>query len=526
MKINLTQKIVSGVARSTGSTSSRQASSGQAIVLPLFSGSKPVLHKEISAENKKFIETTLKFFDGGEKSAKVLRLPEGKDVMTVVLLGLGDKKSWTHRKFFLVVRRIVGIAKSEKIKEVGFSLKDLAAKVADDEALKLIAVNLIKADYDFNKYKEVPKEGWPKIDSIYIGVSKINKKLEHSLEEGIIIGEEVNRSRDLANTPGGDMTPQVLANDVAQSGKRAGFTVKILDEKEIEKLGMGGVIGVSKGSSEKPRFIIAEYWGNPSSHSFSVKTSAGKKVTAGKGKNQAPLVFVGKGVTFDSGGINLKPGDSSYEMHMDMTGGASVIHALAAIARLKLKINVVALVPAVENMPSGSSYHPGDLLRTITGKTIEVLNTDAEGRVILADGLGYAQKYKPDLIVDVATLTGSAMGALGLRAMAIFTDDQKLSKKIQDLGEETNELGWPLPLWDEYFEDIKGTFGDVANSAKTRYGGAITSALFLKQFVGLYPWVHLDIAPTMTTIDGDYLAKGASGTAVQLLVELARTRVL
>lgn len=485
-----------------------------AIVLPIFTGAKTVLPKEISIEGKNFIETALKFFEGGEKSAKVLRIPNGKDVMTVVLLGLGDKKVWNHRKFFLAVRRIVGIAKSEKIKEIGFNLRDLTPKVTDDEALKLVAVNLMKADYDFNKYKEVPKEGWPKIDSIYISVSKINKNLERALEEGIIIGEEVNLSRDLANTPGGDMTPIVLANDAVKSGKRAGFTVKILDEKEIEKLGMGGIMGVSKGSSEKPRFIIAEYWGNPTSH----------KATKGKEKNEKPIVFVGKGVTFDSGGINLKPGESSYEMHMDMTGGGAVIHAIAAIARLKLKVNAVALVPAVENMPSGSSYRPGDLLRTITGKTIEVLNTDAEGRVILADGLGYAQKYKPSLIVDVATLTGSAMGALGLRAMAIFTDDQKLSKKIQDLGEETNELGWPLPLWDEYFEDIKGTFGDVANSAKTRYGGAITSALFLKQFVGQYPWVHLDIAPTMTTIDGQYLAKGASGTAVQLLVELARTR--
>jgi len=475
---------------------------GTAIILPIFSGSKPVWPKEISTESKKFIETALKFFDGSEKSAKVLRIPDEKNVLTVVLLGLGDKKSWTRRKFLLAVRRIVGVAKAEKIKEIGFNLKDLAARVADDEAVKLMAINLIKANYEFNKYKEVPKEGWPKIENIYTSVSKANKKLERALEEGIIIGEEVNRSRDLANTPGGDMTPKVLADDAVNSGKRAGFSVKVLEEKEIERLGMGGVIGVSKGSSEKPRFIITEYFG-------------GKK-------KDAPIVFVGKGVTFDTGGINLKPGDSSYEMHLDMTGGGSAIHAVAAIARLKLKVNVVALVPAVENMPSGSSYHPGDQLKTITGKTIEVLNTDAEGRVILADGLGYAQKYKPSLIIDVATLTGSAIGALGQRAMAVFTKDNKLQKMVLELGERTGERGWPLPLWDEYLDEIKGTFGDVANIGKTRYGGAIHGAIFLKQFVGSYPWVHLDIAPTMTTIDGEYLAKGASGTAVQLLVELAR----
>ncbi len=473
-----------------------------AIVLPIFSGTKPVLPKEISTEGKKFIETTLKFFDGSDKSAKVLRIPDGDRVMTVVLLGLGEKQVWTHRKFFLAVRRIVGIAKAEKIDEISFNIKSFAPKVSEDEALKLAAVNLLKADYEFNKYKEVPKEGWPKIKTIYITVPKLSKKLENAVEEGVIIGEEVNRSRDLANTPGGDMTPKVLADEAVKSGKSAGFSVKVLDEKEIEKLGMGGIMGVSKGSSEKPRFIIAEYFG-------------GKK-------SEKPIVFVGKGITFDTGGLNIKTDNYMNSMHMDMTGGGAVIHALAAIARLKLKVNVVGLVPAAENMPSGSSYRPGDLLKTITGKTIEVLNTDAEGRVILADGLGYAQRYEPSLIVDVATLTGAASVALGERAMAIFTDDKKLSKAIQDLGEETNELGWPMPLWDEYFEDIRGTFGDVANLGKTRFGGSIQGAIFLKQFVGNYRWAHLDIAPVDSTIDGQYLARGASGTSVQLLVELAR----
>src|SRR3989344_1343835 len=202
---------------------------------------------------------------------------------------------------------------------------------------------------------------------------------------------------------------------------------------------MGGVIGVSRGSAERPKFIIMEY--------------------CGAGKSKKPLVFVGKGVTFDTGGLNLKPTEGIYEMHLDMSGGAAVINALAAITKLKLRINVVGIVPAVENMPSGSSYHPGDVLKSITGKTIEVLNTDAEGRVILADGLGYAQKYKPELIVDVATLTGGAVVALDQRAIALFTNKDELEKVFRDLGEKTTEPVWPLPVWDEYLEDIKSTFG-------------------------------------------------------------------
>ena len=208
------------------------------------------------------------------------------------------------------------------------------------------------------------------------------------------------------------------------------------------------------------------------------------------------------------------------EMHMDMSGGAAVIRTVVLAARLNLKKNIVGLVPAVENMPSGSSYRPGDILKTMSGKTIEIGNTDAEGRVILADALTYAERYQPRLVVDVATLTGAAVAALGQRASALFTKNEKLSRLFERLGEESGEYVWPLPLWDEYEEDIKGTFGDWNNSGKTRWGGAITGAMFLYQFAKKYPWVHIDIAPRMTSIDGDYLAKGAAGAPMGLLVRL------
>ena len=291
--------------------------------------------------------------------------------------------------------------------------------------------------------------------------------------------------------------------------------MKILGEADIEKLNMGGILGVAKGSAERPRFIVLEY--------------------AGGRKTEKPVVLVGKGVTFDTGGLNLKPSDGIYEMHMDMSAGAAVIHAIAALARIGTKKNVVGLVPAVENMPSGSSYRPGDLLTTMSGKTIEVMNTDAEGRIILADALTYAQRfYKPQTIVDIATLTGAAHVALGNHASALFMNDAALERPLREAGERTGDFVWPLPLWEEYEEEIKGTFGDVANVGKTRYGGAITAAVFLWQFVkagaGMNskrqtketPWAHLDIAPRITATESEYLAKGATGVPIALLVEFLR----
>jgi leucyl aminopeptidase len=263
-------------------------------------------------------------------------------------------------------------------------------------------------------------------------------------------------------------------------------------------LKMGGVLGVAQGSVEEPKFIIYEYFGT--------------------NKKERPIVFVGKGVTFDTGGLSLKTYEYMIDMHYDMSGGSAALHGVIAASRLGIKKNLVALIPAVENMPSGSSYRPGDILHTMSGKTIEVLNTDAEGRIILADALTYAEKYKPMLVIDIATLTGAAAVALGLRASAIFTKEEKLQRMCVEAGEETGDYLWPMPLWEEYESDIKGTFGDWANVSKIKYGGAITAAIFLYQFAKNYPWVHLDIAPTMSSIEGQYLSKGATGSPIRMLI--------
>ena len=435
---------------------------------------------------------------GNGKQDEIFRSEDGSQK---IMLGVSEPEKMTRRKLILLIRKIVSIAKGKKIDALVmdtdiFSFENV--NMFDQEVGELVATNFLMANYSFTEFLTKPEEGFPSVKEILF--ENASKEFMEGVKRGMIIGEEVNACRRLANLPGGDVTPETLAIEAKKIAKEHNLKVKILGVAEMKKLGMGGVLGVGKGSDIPPKFIILEYFG-------------GKK-------SEQPVVLVGKGVTFDTGGINLKPENSMLGMNMDMSGGAAVMHTVAAIARLKVKCNLVALVPAAENMPSGTSYRPGDVLRSMSGKTIEVNNTDAEGRIILADALTYAAKYKPSLVVDVATLTGAAMAALGERASALFTADEKLEKEFRELGELSGDYVWPLPLWEEYDDEIKGTIGDWSNLGKTRYGGAITAAAFLKQFAIGYPWVHLDIAPRMTSIDGEFLAKGAAGTPVRLLVKL------
>lgn len=417
-----------------------------------------------------------------------------------IVVGIGKRDEMTRRRLMLVPRRIVQFARSHKIKHITLNLKDFSfthLSLSDMELAEMIALQSALANFEFVKYKTPPKEGWGFLEELVIVG---DTRLRRSVSRGQTIAEEINRARLLANMPGGEMTPTILAAEAKKAAGGLAIETKILDKAAIQEIGMGGIIGVSQGSDEEPRFIIMEYRGGAT--------------------DEKPIVLVGKGITFDTGGLNIKTENYMYEMHMDMSGGAAVIHAVVLAARLQLTKNIIGLIPAAENMPSGSSYRPGDMLKTLSGKTIEVLNTDAEGRIVLADALTYAERYTPRLVVDVATLTGAAMSALGQRASAIFTKDKDLEKRICELGEESGDYVWPLPLWDEYEEDIKGTFGDVANASKVRYGGAITAAMFLYQFAKKYPWVHMDIAPRMTSIEGDYLAKGAVGAPISLLIKL------
>jgi len=404
------------------------------------------------------------------------------------------------RKLYLLVRKMILMAKNAKAEKLSFDFGDFkwkGVKLSDEELGEIIGSQLDFANYEFVKYKTPTKEGFSFIKEVIIKACP--ESARRTILKGSVIAEEVNKTRTLSNIPGGDMTPKILAQASKEAVKNLPIKVSILSEKDMERLKMQAILSVGRGSDEESKFIIMEYFG-------------GKKT-------EKPIVLVGKGVTFDTGGINLKPSSSILGMNMDMSGGAAVIHTIALVAKMKLKKNVIGLIPSVENMPSGKSYRPGDVIRSMSGITIEVLNTDAEGRVILADALTYAGKYKPEVVIDVATLTGAAMVALGERASAIFTEDDKLAKNLEEVGEKTGDYVWRLPIWEEYENEIKGSLGDFTNihNKDSRYGGAIYGAVFLHQFIKDYKWVHIDMAPRMVAMAGENLATGAVGSPVRLL---------
>ena len=423
-----------------------------------------------------------------------------------IVLGGSNEKRLDHRKFFLLPRKVIKLAQSARIKKLAVVLSDFVfdqLKMSEKEIAEQLAINFEMANFDFVDYKTRPKDGWNFIQELTV-IGKISSDLKTAFKKGQKIAEEVNDCRRLSNIPGSEMTPQLLAGVAEREAVGTGINVKVLGLKEIAELKMGGLLGVSQGSSEEPRFIVMEYDGGDS--------------------KEKPLVLIGKGITFDTGGLNLKPSDGIYQMHLDMSGGAAVLYSVLLAARLKLKKNIVGLIPAAENMISGSSYRPGDILKTMSGKTVEVLNTDAEGRLVLADALTYAGKfYKPRLVISVATLTGAALVALGQYASAIFSKDESLLKLLRNLGEKSGDYVWPLPLWEEFEKEMKGTFADLNNLGKSKYGGASQGAAFLAHFAKKYPWLHIDIAPRMTAGEGEYLAKGAVGAPVRLLIRFLET---
>lgn len=362
------------------------------------------------------------------------------------------------------------------------------------------------AAYSFNECKSKAKEA-DKIISIHL-VSKIAKEkaLVSAFNEGTVLASCTNFSRRLGDMPGNLMTPTILAEETIKAAKGSALKVTAWDKKRIEKEKMGGFLGVAQGSDQEPRFIVMEY--------------------NGAAKTKKPVAFVGKGLTFDTGGISLKPGAKMEDMKFDMCGGAAVIGTMLAIAQLKLKINAIAFVPATENMPSGRATKPGDIHTARNGKTFEVNNTDAEGRLILSDALVYASEQKPAAIIDAATLTGAMVVALGNVHTGYFTRNSALKAKIEKAAEQTGELVWNMPLVDHHVKDMKGTYADLSNISSGNGAGSATAAAFLEQFVDQeIPWAHFDIAGTGWAC-GNRLnyctAKGATGVMVRTFVELAK----
>ncbi|WP_372368451.1 M17 family metallopeptidase [Candidatus Uabimicrobium sp. HlEnr_7] len=431
---------------------------------------------------------------------------EKNNNVSTLKIGIGKNKI-NRRQFFVIVRKIIKSAREYNFKKIAIELDDLKfnhLKMQPLELLEIVTSNLHMANFEFVEHRTPPKSGWNFVKEVHLVSSSITKAMRDGVKSGTIIGEEVNACRVMVNTPSNFLRPDSMAAQVVEKFKGTKIKVKVLGKKEIAKQKMGGILEVASGSEQHPQLMVLEYNG---------------------GGKEAPVALVGKAVTFDSGGLCLKPTPALIEMHMDMAGGAAMIHAIALAERMKLKKNIVAIIPSVENLISMTNYRPNDIITSMSGTTIEILNTDAEGRLILADGLTYAQKYyKPKCIIDAATLTGGARVALGLRATALFTNDDKLEKIFRDLGEKTGEYVWRLPLWDEYKKELKGNYSDIANIPTTsnpRYGSPITAACFLSYFIeNDCPWVHLDIAPRMTTVPDENLARGASGEPVKLLLKV------
>ncbi len=360
---------------------------------------------------------------------------------------------------------------------------------------------IIYGNYSFDLYKSDKKN---LKDLAVLFYADNSRKLKSALAKAEVIMEGVNFTKDLQNEPGISLTPDDLAKRVKSTLSKIGVKVKVFDEKEIKRRKMGGLLAVGMGSDHPPRFVIMEYKGKPGS--------------------KKKIALVGKGVTFDSGGISIKPAQNMGEMKADMSGAAVVAGTILAAAKAKLPVNILGVIPTAENMVSGKSVRPGDIVRTSSGKTIEVDNTDAEGRMILADALHYASQQKPDVIIDLATLTGACVVALGEFVAGLFTKNEKLSENLYKIGLKTYDRVWPLPMWDDYFPLIKSDVADVKNVGG-RWGGAITAAKFLENFVDeKIPWIHLDIAgPAMFNAGNNYSKKFMTGFGVRLLFEYVQS---
>jgi leucyl aminopeptidase len=420
----------------------------------------------------------------------------------IVVIGMGKKKELNLDKIRRATAEACRLLRRKGVETIASSAFGAGInEISLEDAAQAMAEGAWLGLYLFQQHITKPTD-YGEVKELSIVENDIFKVpyVEKGISSGKIFAEAANLARDMVNEPANYMTPTDMANTAVKVATTHGLEITILEKEQMKELGMGGLLGVNQGSVQPPKLIVLNYTGNKSA--------------------ATELTLVGKGLTFDSGGISIKPSERMSEMKGDMAGGASVIAALGAIAQFKPGINVRAIVPATENMPSGSAYKPGDVLTAMNGKTIEVISTDAEGRLILADALSYAGKLGTRRIVDIATLTGACMVALGTICSGAFTNNQELVDKVIAAGERAGEHIWQLPMYEEYKEQNKSDVADIQNTGG-RYAGAITAAQFLAEFVGDTPWVHLDIAGTfMSDKEQGYNIKGATGVPVRTLIYL------
>jgi leucyl aminopeptidase len=442
----------------------------------------------------------------GKRDETFLLYPTGGKAQRLLLVGVGKAADVTRN----ALRRAAAVA-GKRARQLGatafaFAVAPEARNGTSARDLgQVVAEGASHGAWIFTQLKQAsPDEPRREVEAVELVVdAKELKDAEAGRQLGAAIAAGARLTRTLQMQPGNVCTPSYLADQAVQLGKTHGFGVTVLDLAAIKKEGMGALLGVAQGSQQEPRFIVLEYKG------------------AGAA---APVVLVGKGVTFDSGGISIKPAQSMEDMKYDMSGAAAVLGAFEVLGRVKPKINVIGLVPATENLPSGTAVKPGDVLKSHLGKTIEIVNTDAEGRLILCDALSYARRYKPAATLDAATLTGAVSVALGNQAIGLMGNDDALVAEVRDAGERAGERCWPLPLWEEYRDLVKSDIADVRNSGG-RGAGTIAGGWFLREFVEGFPWVHLDIAGTAyTDTEGPHQVKGPTAIGVRLFTELLLRR--
>ncbi len=442
-----------------------------------------------------------KEFAGGPNTTKIVHTCGRLPVERLLLVGLGKPGELTAERLRQGAGSAAQALRGARLTTAA-SLLHLAGLPAD-EAVTATVVGLQLGGSGFSRYKTGKDEAKPLSAITLLMTEKQGAKTAKGMiAEAEALCRGVRLARDLVSLPGNEATPAYMAGKALELADLAGVGCVVLEQAELEELGMGGVLAVGKGSKHPPRFVILEYQGGrPGDH---------------------PVVLVGKGVTFDSGGISLKPREGMERMKDDMAGAAAVLGTVQAAAELSLPVNVVGLVPLVENMPDGGAYKPGDIVTTLAGRTVEINNTDAEGRMILCDALHYAQRYRPAALIDLATLTGACLVALGDQASGMMGTDEGLKRSLVRAGEATGERVWELPLWEEYGEAMKSDVADLKN-AGGRWAGTVSAGWFLKQFVGDARWAHLDIAGTAWEEKGrPYVPKGATGVGVRLLVDYLR----
>jgi leucyl aminopeptidase len=447
-----------------------------------------------------------KLAKSGELTGKTLEFtlihaPAGLKAARLLLVGAGKRESFTSATLRKIAGASLRYLKSRSVKQFAFLVRE---NEITEDAAQTIAEGALTANFESDKYK-TEKKNEKNIDTVLLaGYSESDRPAaEKGVAKGRIIADAQNFARDLVNEPSNKLTPKILAEKAEAMAREAGLAVDILDEKRIADLKMGALLSVSQGGPEPPRVMVLTYVpANP--------------------KPGAPVIgLIGKAVTFDTGGISIKPADGMEKMKYDMAGGATMLGVMRALAALKPNVKVICVVPSTENMPGGTAQKPGDIQTAMSGKTIEVLNTDAEGRLILADGITLAKQLGATHLIDAATLTGAIVVALANVNAGVFGSDQPFTDKLLASSKAAGEKMWQMPIDDDYREFIKGSFADIQNIGSGKGGGAITGAMFIKEFTGDSPWIHLDIAGVAWNDDAKpWLAKGPTGTSLRTLVHL------